>query len=133
MPRIRKLLGKRSVSLPDGLRIQWSPRLITVTFPNDRRQKIRYAIKDHRYHFTSRVAPPRVVKALGLGRVSRELLLRNRVTEVVTFGLGPRQSIDAWIIQRVETMQREELLYYVALLAREADRLEFLLTGRDRY
>ena len=133
MPRIRKLLGKPSLSLPDGLRIQWSPRLITVFFPNDRHQRIRYALKDVRYHFTSRVAPPRVVKKLGLGRVSKELLLRNRVTEVVTFGLGPRQGIDAWIIQRADTMQREELLYYVVLLAREADRLEFLFTGRDRY
>ncbi len=133
MPLIRKLLGKRSVSLPDGLRIQWSPRLITVSFPNDRHQKIHYALKGVRYHFTSRVVPPRVVKELGLGRVSKELLLRNRVTEVVTFGLGPRQGVDAWIIQRADTMQREELLYYVALLAREADRLEFLFTGRDRY
>ena len=133
MPPIRKLLGERSVELPDGLTVQWSPGLLSVVFPNERQQKIRYKLKGLRYHFVSRVAPPRVVKELGLGRVSKELLLRNRVTEVVTFGLGPKQGIDAWIIQRAETMQREELLYYVALLAREADRLEFLFTGRDHY
>ena len=133
MPRIRDLLGKRRVDLPDGLGIQWSPGLITVSFPNERHQEIRYRLDEPRYWFTSRVAPPRVVKQLGLGRVSKELLLRNRVTEVVTFGLDARQGIEAWIAQRAETMQREELLYYVVLLAREADRLEFLLTGRDRY
>jgi len=133
VPRIRELLGERRVSLPDGVEIQWSPGLITVSFRNDRHQNIRYVLKGVRYHFTSRVAPPRAVKKLGLGRVSKELLLRNRVTEVVTFGLGPRQGVDAWIIQRADTMQREELLYYVVLLAREADRLEFLFTGRDRY
>jgi hypothetical protein len=133
VPRIRELLGERSVSVPDGPEIQWSPGVITVAFRNDRRQRIRYELKGVRYHFTSRVAPPRAVKKLGLGRVAKELLLRNRVTEVVTFGLGPRHGVDAWIIQRAATMQREELLYYVVLLAREADRLEFLFTGRDRY
>lgn len=133
MPRIRELLGERRVSLPDGLVVHWSPGLITVSFRNDRQQKIRYAERDARYHFTSRVAPPRAVKKLGLGRVSKELLLRNRVTEVVTFGLGAKNGVEAWIIQRAATLQREELLYYVVLLAREADRLEFLLTGRDRY
>ena len=133
MPRIRELLGKSEVELPGGLTVQWSPGLLTVIFHNDRHQKVRYKLKGPRYHFISRVAPPRVVKELGLGRVSKELLLRNRVTEVVTFGLGPRQGVDAWIIQRAETMQREELIYYVGLLAREADRLEYLFTGKDHY
>ena len=44
-----------------------------------------------------------------------------------------RNSVEAWIRQRASTLQAEELKFYVAQLAREADRFEYLLTGKDVY
>jgi hypothetical protein len=39
--------------------------------------------------------------------------------------------VEAFIEQRAARLQGDELRFYLLQLAREADRLEFLLTGRD--
>ena len=65
--------------------------------------------------------------------LAREILMRNRFTSVVAFGFGKRDCVEAWIRQRASTLQAEELIFYVGQLAREADRFEYLLTGKDIY
>ena len=71
------------------------------------------------------------LRHLSWKEISREILLRNRLTQVVAFGVRNWYAVEAWVEQRASTLRREKLKFYVAHLAREADRFEFLLTGKD--
>ena len=48
------------------------------------------------------------------------------------FGVRNWHAVEAWVEQRASTLRTEKLKFYVAHLAREADRFEFLLTGSDK-
>jgi hypothetical protein len=102
-----------------------------VVFRNGRSHRVQYRHKGDHYTFRATVATPRVVNEIGYPRLAREVLLRNRVAECVGFRITPEGRLEALIQQRASTLDREELLYYACQLAREADRLEYLLTGRD--
>ena len=132
MPMVKRLLGKKKTHR-DGLTFEWTRGNIQVSFTNGRHQAVRYCEQGDTLVFTSKIAPAKTVRKLGEEIVTEELLLRNRVTEVVTFGFGPRNCVEASIVQKLSTLQQEELYFYVGLLAREADRLEYVLTGGDRF
>ncbi len=114
-----------------GLHAESEPGAIQVAFPNRRGQKIRYQRRGEHCLFTSRVATEGHLKHLSWSEISREILLRNRLTEVVAFGVRNWHSVEAWVEQRASTLRTDKLKFYVAHLAREADRFEFLLTGKD--
>ena len=131
MSEIKALLGGSVCDLGGGLRAEWEPGAIQVTFPNGRGQKVRYQRRGEHYLFTSRVATEGHLQHLSWKEISREILLRNRLTEVVAFGVRNWHAVEAWVEQRAFTLRTEKLKFYVAHLAREADRFEFLLTGKD--
>jgi hypothetical protein len=115
----------------EGLTFEWAIGRVTVLFRNGRRQLIDYQLEGEFYIFTSKVARRRVVEQVGRERLAREVLLRNRVTDVVTFRLSEWGGVEGRIEQRAATLQAEELKFYLSLLAREADRFEYLLSGCD--
>lgn len=133
MPHIRSLLGGNHARLDRDLEVEWGPRHLTVSFDSGRTQKIKYRREGDNYVFVSSVARPKAVGDIKLKHLAQRILARNRATEVVTFGLSPRGGIDAWINHRADTLEPEELKFYLKVLAREADRFEFLLTGKDVY
>ncbi len=132
MPHIKELLGGVKVKLDSDLEVAWEPKHLLVTFESGRQQKIRYKRDGDFYKFTSPVARPQAVRKIKLKYLAERILYRNRATEVVTFGLSDRGGIDAWITHRADTLQPDELKFYLSVLAREADRFEYLLTGHDR-
>ena len=87
MPEIKALLGGSACDLGGGLRAEWEPGAIQVTFPNGRGQKVRYQRRGEYYLFTSRVATEGHLRHLRWKEISREILLRNRLTQVVAFGV----------------------------------------------
>jgi hypothetical protein len=131
MSKIKVLLGGKPAKDLEGLTYRWEPGSISVEFLNGRRQLIEYRLAGDFYIFTSRVANPSIVERVGRERVAREILLRNRVTDVVAFRFSNAGSVEGRIEQRVTTLQAEELRFYLGLLAREADHFEYLLTGHD--
>ena len=133
MPQIKALLGGTETELAGGLALFWEPGIISVEFPNGRRQKVDYQLREDQYIFSSRVATAGSLYNISWGELAREILMRNRFTSVVAFGFGKRDCVEAWIRQSASTLQAEELKFYVAQLAREADRFEYLLTGKDVY
>ncbi len=133
MPQIKALLGGAKTKLSGGLNLFWEPGVIDVEFPNGRRQRVDYQLREDQYIFSSRVATAGSLYNISWGELAREILMRNRFTSVVAFGLGKRDCVEAWIRQRASTLQAEELKFYVGQLAREADRFEYLLTGKDVY
>ena len=131
MPGIRSLLGGRKAALAPDLQAVWRKGRVDVSFSNGRGQAIRYKQRDGLWVFTSRVARPSTVRKHGEGRLARRILERNRVTEIVGFRLTRAGGIEAFFRHRADTLQREELVFFLGVLAREADRFEYLLTGRD--
>ena len=132
MSLVKRLLGKKK-SHYDSLVFHWSPGQVEVQFTNGRHQIVRYEASESTIVFRSTAATAHTVEHIGYETVTRKLLVRNRVTEVVTFGFGKRGRVEATIVQNVGTLQPKELRFYLGLLARETDRLEYVLTGKDRY
>jgi hypothetical protein len=130
MPKIRKLLGGK-LTRQSGVRLRWEPGAVTVEFANNRRQTVAYCFDEPFYAFSSRIVRADVVEQVGRERVAQELLLRNRHIDVVAFRFDAQGGVEAFVEQRAARLQGDELRFYLLQLAREADRLEFLLTGRD--
>lgn len=132
MSLVKHLLGKKKTHY-DNLVFHWSPGQVEVHFPNSRHQVVHYEASAGTIVFRSTAATAKTVEHIGYEPLTKQLLIRNRVTEVVTFGFGKRGRVEATIVQNIGTLQPEELRFYLGLLARETDRLEYVLTGRDRY
>ena len=58
---------------------------------------------------------------------------RNAEQEVVSFGFDRRDRLIGQIRHPVEHLDLQELDFYIHVLARECDRFEYLLSGRDEY
>ena len=56
---------------------------------------------------------------------------RNAGTQLVTFGFDGQDRLAGQIRHPAQYLDEEELELYVTALARECDRFEYLLTGRD--
>lgn len=130
MSQIESLLGARR-SHHRGLELLWKRGLVRVGFPNGRSQSVRYELDGDMYRFRSTILLPAAAKSLDLDRLAVELLERNRTTRVVTFSLTGNGHVEAWIDQRASTLYPDELRFYLTTLAAEADRLEYLLSGKD--
>jgi hypothetical protein len=129
--QIRSLLGGAVTRYPGGLTFRWEPGSVTAEFPNGRKQVIKYRTEGDQYIFTSRIVTRGVVDRVGRELIARDILMWNRSTDVVTFRLNERGGLEGYIEQRVASASTEEVRFYLACLAREADRLESLITGRD--
>lgn len=78
------------------------------------------------------VARTEQIEAIAEAELSRILLLQNRATRVVSFQRSVLHGhVEAVVVCRESTLSSEELQFYLLMLAREADRLEFVLTGTD--
>jgi hypothetical protein len=83
------------------------------------------------YVLTSRVlGSSRAADLSAFDRV-QHVWRRNRENGVVELVLDSSGRVVGRIEQVAETLDREELEYYLGVLAEECDRLEYLLTGRD--
>ena len=90
---------------------------------------------DDLYVFTSVVLGTRnVTKSI---RHWRRLALlvweRNARHQLVTFGFDRKDRLIGQIQHQAEFLDPEELELYVNTLARECDRFEYLLTGKDAF
>jgi len=131
MPLVRKLLGGRVLDTGD-LRFRWEPGKVLAEFGRSgRAQRISYRLDGDRLELVSSVATPAGVSAIGPELVALEILQRNRLTELVGFRLGKHDRLEGWVEQHSPTMHRDDLVFCLTLLAREADRFEQALTGVD--
>ena len=56
---------------------------------------------------------------------------KNALKDLVGFAFDERRQLVGTIEQPVETLDHEELQLYIDVLAKECDRFEYVLTGRD--
>jgi hypothetical protein len=104
-----------------------------VTFGSQRTQKIRLRARDDHYIFSSRVLGRRRAEHYSWDTLARLVWPRNRRTPLVTFMLDERSRLIGRIEHPRVTLNPPELRAILLHLARECDRLEYLLTGRDEH
>jgi transglutaminase-like putative cysteine protease len=104
----------------------------TVSFPDGRAQIIHVRRIGDSYLLTSRVIGSTKVANMGSADLACQIWSRNRATDVVEFALDESGRLVGRIEQVAETLNRNELEFYLTALAQECDRFEYLLTGRDQ-
>jgi hypothetical protein len=107
-------------------------RSLEIVFPNERRQRVAVEHQGERYVLTSVVLKSRQVEEIGRTEVLIRLWQRNRETSVVAFSLDKWGQLVGQIEQLAETIDSEELVFYLKLLARECDQFEYVLAGQDQ-
>lgn len=117
----------------DG-RLGWQRqgRLVRVSLSrHGRSQDVRVARRRDHYVFTSVVAHASAVNE-NRRSLSFRLWRRNALMAVVTFTIDRRDRVIGLINLPIESAHPKEIRFYLETLARECDRLEYILTGADR-
>jgi hypothetical protein len=133
MDKIAALLSEVAHLLPVDWRLEAVSSGVNLTMPNGRHQLVRIDLRGDRYVLSS--------VALGQQRVSQKptdrialitwLWKMNRELGVVGLMLDRAGRLVGRIEQVAETLDAAELALYMQLLARECDRLEYVLSGQD--
>lgn len=135
MDRIETLMAGRQF-LPDSkLSVAYQAGCARIAFDGGRSQNVFVGRDRDRYVFTSVV--------LSAERVARQrknlydfvdrLWRRNRQTDVVNFTFDQQNRLIGRIKHLANTLDADELYFYLSRLAIECDRLEFVLTGQNRF
>ena len=118
--------------LPFGLEIEGDVIHATLGASN-RRQSVRLGRDGDDYVLSSVVIGEVKLRS----KARRQLLLRiwsqNNVSELVSFGIDSRRRLIGQCRHPVAHLDPQELQLYILALARECDRLEWVLTGDDRF
>lgn len=127
--RIDSLITKR------GLPWERRGRRCVIRFSEKgRKQVVRFERQNGLYVFTSIVLCAEDVP--GNRKFKRDLIYRawrkNALKEIITFSYDEEGNMVGVIQQPASTMDDKELMIYLDVLAKEADRFEFKLTGKDR-
>ena len=114
-------------------RLPWQRkgRRVRISLSRDgRSQIVHLARRRDRYILSSVVAH---VSAVNEDRrsLAYRLWRRNALKAIVTFTIDHRERVIGRIDQPIESLRDKELKFYLQTLARECDRLEYILTGAD--
>jgi hypothetical protein len=132
MQRIQDLLAGIHDLPGTNLTISYTDGVATISFPNNRQQLIHVRRVDDCYQLTSRIIGSTKAGSMAPADLARLIWDRNRSTDVVEFALDDSGRLVGRIEQVAETLNRNELEFYLTALAQECDRFEYLLTGRDQ-
>lgn len=135
MDRIETLMAGREF-LPDSqLRVAYHAGCARIAFDGGRSQNVFVGRDRDRYVFTSVVlSAERVARQRkNLSAFVDRLWRRNRQTDVVNFTFDRENRLIGRIEHPADTLDAEELYFYLSRLAIECDRLEFVMTGQNRF
>jgi hypothetical protein len=132
MKRFERLLAELRELPGTKLKLAYKGGEAVVSFPDGRTQTIRVCRVGDSYVLTSRVIGSTRAGNMEPADLARQIWSRNRVTDVVEFALDESGRLIGRIEQVADALNRNELEFYLTALAQECDRLEYLLTGRDK-
>lgn len=104
---------------------------LVVSFAGGRKQAITVKRLASRYRLTSNVLHKARVEQLGRLNILKTLWTRNRLSNLVGFKLDRSGKVVGYIEHLADTLDPSDLAYSIEVLARECDRLEFILSGVD--
>jgi predicted RNA-binding protein (virulence factor B family) len=131
MDDVRELVSELGGTLDHGTTVAWEGDALVVTFASGRRQVVAVGRRADHVVFTSRVVGAGRVKSMSWGALAELVWPRNRQTALVAFALDRERRLVGRVEHPVKTLDAAELRVIVLHLARECDRFEYLLTGRD--
>lgn len=112
---------------------------VTLTFRSERTQRVKVEAREHDYRLTSTVVGAAARRGVeerlgpdGAARLALRVFERNRSAPLVGFRIAASGKLAAEAYCPIAGVTREEFLVYLRAVAREADRMEYLLTGQDR-
>ena len=135
MVDLDRLLDEVLGSDVDGVSFEREGRGLLASLPGGRRQRVRYRVRDGELLLTSVVASATVVPTTTDERAQfiRRLWEINVHIDLVAFGIDGKGRVVGTCTHPVETLDRAELESYLLALVRECDRLEWVMTGADRW
>jgi hypothetical protein len=104
---------------------------LNVSFTGGRKQQIVVKRRRASYTLTSNVLQRAKVEELGRSNILRAIWTRNRSSRLVGFRLDKSGKVVGYIEHQAESLDPSDLAYCIEVLARECDRLEFVLSGED--
>ncbi len=131
MIKFKNLLRSLPEIGPEGVSFEKQTDGVNVVFVSGRRQLITAERRGDHYVLTSVILGRVRAETIGREELLPLIWQHNRETDVVAFNLDARGRLVAQIQQVAETLEANELATYLYWLAREADRLEYVLTGKD--
>ena len=114
-------------------RLQWERNgsQVQIVLSRTRRsQTVHIARRKESYVFSSVIAHTSAVNENRRSLAFR-LWRRNALKVVVAFAIDREERVIGLIDLPIESARRDELEFYLETLARECDRLEYILTGMD--
>ncbi len=131
MDDVRELVSALGGALDHGTTVAWEGEGLVVTFRSGRRQVVSVGRRADHVVFTSRVVGARRVQGMSWSALAELVWPRNRRTPLVAFALDRERRLVGRVEHPLATLDAAELRVIVLHLARECDRFEYLLTGRD--
>jgi hypothetical protein len=125
------LLDRSAEQLPAGWRLEALPNGAVLTLPNGRTQRVRVERQGERYVLSSVALGAQRVQLFDRHKLAVWLWEINRELGVVGLMLDRQGRLVGRIEQLAETLDAPEFALYLQLLARECDRLEYVLSGQD--
>ena len=137
MPDLEGMLTKLEGATVEQLELERTDRGLRATTAGGRKQDVTVKRVGDDVVLESVAAPPGAVpearRAKARARFIRRLWEVNARTDLVALGLDSYGRIVGTCRHPLATLDRPELESYLVALVRECDRLEWLLTGEDRY
>jgi len=131
LKKIKKLLKEVSNVQIDHSIIRNKNGHLWVEFLDGRQQRVFIDQKSKYYKIWSIVLHRSKVEGYGEVNLIQYVWNKNRQTDVVDFYIDKKGRMVGSILQLAETIDYDELVFYIHILAKESDRLEFLLSGKD--
>jgi hypothetical protein len=131
MDKFKSLLSAAEQLLSANWRLEETPTGVSLTLPSGRRQRIRINRQADRYILSSVALGQQRVALIDRYELITWLWKMNRELGVVGLMLDRSGRLVGRIEQLVDTLNAAELALYLQLLARECDRLEYVLSGQD--
>lgn len=117
------------------LKVEAGPGWVKVMLGEGRSQTVHIQREDDRYVFTSVVlgATRTEQQRKDLMGFAERVWFRNRQTDVVNFTIDLQNRLVGRIENLADSLDDDELFFYLSRLAIECDRMEYLLTGDNRF
>lgn len=132
MTMIEKLVSEVIREKFDHLEIRKINGQLWVIFPSNRKQRINIIQQGKYYSFRSVVLGKAKVNQYYEDWILPYIWQQNKETPLVSFQIDKKGRLTGRITQLIETLDKEEFLFYIEVLAKECDRMEYVLSGKDQ-
>lgn len=131
MKKIEKILKQIKSDKVNHLELKTINGQHWVIFPNNRKQRIFIVRIKEYYSIRSVVLTKSKVNEYYKDWMYQFIWQQNKETPLVSFLIDKKGRLAGRITHLAEYLDKSELFFYIEILAKECDRLEYILSGKD--